>query len=428
MLTAMVPFTLLLACSGSSEDAPPQPSPADEVPVAETPQPEAAPASALPAPKHALLILIDTLRADALAEAATPNIDAVAAQGASVDRAWSAGTWTVPSVISIFTGMSVRQHGWDAPTGRIGHYPKLPAAPTLASVLSASGFGTFGLYSNPYLAEELGFSKGFDTWRRSSDIAMAKRLGEEVKGWGDGRGHFAYIHLLGPHSPLRPSEEARERWSVAPDFIEDKKGFGIGAAKRNQTEGVREAYAAAYRAVIEDTDVLIGDILAALGEHREDTLVVITSDHGELLGEHDRVGHGTWLYEGLTHVPLIVDRGSVPQTLGIAAIPDLVTTALGVEHTWATTADAPLPLVAQREGNLAMSADGQHKGIWMKGELSVYDLAVTPLEATPLADDRGLPAARTAWEEAIPPGTLSDDSVTLHPDTLDELKALGYLE
>lgn len=416
MLTAMLLLTLLTACTGTEPETTPPPA------EAEAPAPEVA------SPRNVLVILVDTLRADALAEAKTPNIDALAAGGDSVGHAWSAGTWTVPSVVSIFTGMSVRQHGWDLPTGRLGHYPKLPAVPTLATVLHDAGYGTFGLYSNPYLAEELGFDRGFDTWRRSSDTAMAKRLREEVATWGDDRGHFAYLHLLGPHSPLRPSPEARQRWGVDDSWIDEKKGFGIGAAKRGKEEGVREAYASAYRAVIEDTDILVGDILAALGDQRADTLVLLTSDHGELLGEHGRVGHGTWLYEGLTRVPMIIDRGSLPETLGIASIPAIVTDALSVEHPWATAADAALPLIVQREGNVAMSADGQHKGIWMDDALSVYDLAAEPLESAPLPDDHGLPAEWAAWSAAVPPGTLSEDGVTLHPDTVAELKALGYLE
>ena len=94
-------------------------------------------------------------------------------------------------------------------------------------------------------------------------------------------------------------------------FFEENESAFAGKAWSPE-EGVREAYASAYRAVIEDTDLLVGDIVAALGEHRDETLIILTSDHGELLGEHNRVGHGTWLYEGLTNVPLIIDRGEAP--------------------------------------------------------------------------------------------------------------------
>ncbi len=101
---------LLLACNWSE-------------PVQEAGEPPAAQDLAFSAaaqPRHVLFLLIDTLRADALQDANTPAIDALAARGATAKRAWSAGTWTVPSVVSIFTGSSLREHGWDSQAARMG--------------------------------------------------------------------------------------------------------------------------------------------------------------------------------------------------------------------------------------------------------------------------------------------------------------------
>ena len=67
------------------------------------------------APKHVVLIVIDTLRADVVDEVDTPVLDGLAAEGSSASRAWSSGTWTAPSVISLFSGMPVRSHGWEFP-------------------------------------------------------------------------------------------------------------------------------------------------------------------------------------------------------------------------------------------------------------------------------------------------------------------------
>lgn len=401
----------------------------------ETPAPPASPPPpAAPPPtgtaKHALLVVVDTLRADALARANTPNIDALAARGDQVERAWSAGTWTVPSVVSLLTGMPVRQHGWDLPTGRIGSYPPLPEAPTIATVLREQGFETAGFYANPYLAEQLGFDRGFDLWQRSVDKAIPDRFAKHVEEtWGDGQRHFAYVHFIGPHSPLKPSEEARARWEVAPEWLDEKRGLGIGAAKRDQEPGVREAYAAAYHAVIEDTDVRVGAVVAALGAHRDDTVIVLVSDHGEMLGEHDKVGHGTMLYEPLTRVPFIADRGTLPDTLGIASAPAVLSAHLGVAHAWPTAADAALPLVAQREGRLALSPDGVHKGTWEDETLTVYNLSTDPGELTPVAaPPPAVSEARAAWEARVPPGSVAMESVSLHPETIEALKAMGYLE
>lgn len=401
------------------------PSPPDDASAVPSPAPPLEPTA-----RHAVVIVIDTLRADAIDKSQTPNLDAIAARGDAVARAWASGTWTVPSVTALMTGMPVRQHGWDLPTGRIGRYPQLPQAPMLQSVLQDAGFGTFGIYTNPYLAEGLGFDRGFDVWKRTMDPALPRLFKEHVdRTWGDGRRHYAYVHLLGPHSPLKPSEDAQKRWSVTADWFEGRLGLSIGAAKRGQREGVSAAYRAGYYAVVEDTDALVGEVIAALGEHREETLIVVTSDHGEMLGEHGKFGHGRMVHEPLTHVPLMIDRGALPETLNITSVPAIVTGALGIQHTWPTAADASLPLVSQREGQIAFSPDGITKGIWQTDTPTVYDLVADPGEQTPLSDRASdIQAAKEAWEAAVPAGITGEDAVQLSPETLEALKTLGYIE
>jgi len=387
------------------------------------------PTEPVPPPAHAVVVVIDALRADAVLRAHTPVLDELADQGASVERAWTAATWTVPSVISLFTGMSVRQHGADLGIGPMDAYPPLPATPTLAEVLRDAGFHTSGYYANSFLIPDVGFERGFERWRKTTDRRMAAELAEEVAGWAPGERHFVYLHLLGPHSPLRPSDEARERWGVAPEWFDERLGFTIGVAKRNRRPGAREAYQRAYLAVVEDSDARVGELLEALGPHRDQSVVVVTSDHGELLGEHDICGHGSWVWEELTRVPLIaVGAGELPPTLGTASVADLVTSSLGLTHSWPTSRAAALPLVSQREGKLAWSPDGVVKGIWADG-LQVYDLSSDPGEARPLTGhDEVLLAGRERWEEQVPPGRVEDGRVLLHPDTRASLQALGYLD
>ena len=446
-LVLATPLAMPWACTGSSEPAAPSEeatTPAPTEPHQAGPSldsPDALALTAAEPAKHVLLVLIDTLRADRQEQADTPVLDALARQGARVPRAWSAGTWTVPSVVSLFTGMSVRQHGYDESTGQLGRYPPLPQVPFLAEHLAAQGFATTGLYANPYLAEDLGFDRGFDDWRRSADKAMPRQVAELVEErWSTGERQFLYLHLLGPHSTLKPSAEARARHGLEDSWFEGGKGLGIGKAKRNQPPGAREVYSRAYDAVIEDTDARLGKILEALGPHRGDTLVLITSDHGELLGEHDLCGHGYWLWEPLTHVPLIVDHPhlegaeeSLPHTLGIASVPALLDLALGLEPgPWPTAADQSLPLVSQRQGKVALSPDGRFKGIWHSpnsSRVEVYDLRNDPAEAQPLASDQGLPAARAAWEAATPESARpADATVQLDAATREELEALGYVQ
>ena len=425
--------TLLLAC-GAGVETPETPAEAFSPVSAESEASQAEPLEALvdfseiPAPRHAVVLLIDTLRSDALAEAHTPTIDALRQGGVSPTLHWSAGTWTVPSIVSLFLGMPIRQHGWDEPSGHLGRYPPLPDSPTLAGVLSDAGFESHGLYANPYLAEELGFDRGFDQWRRSADKSIPRQFASLVEEHFNGKRQFVYLHLLGPHSPLRPSEAARIRWEVDPSWFEERFGLEIGVAKRNRRPGAREAYAAAYRAVIEDTDLLVAAILDALGEHREDTLVLLTSDHGELLGEHNIAGHGTHVWEPLTRVPLILNvpggRPSLPERVGGAEIPHLLTSLLRVEHTWPTSLGTLPSLVSQREGLLALTEDGLRKGIWAE-ELQVYSLD-DPGEEEPLAQDGRLEEARVRWESAVPKGSPPAATLTLPEETVEQLQSLGY--
>lgn len=444
-LTLLTLLTLLTACSDAPAPVAPAPAPAVEAvepaPPVEAVAPPAAPVAwAPPSPaRNAVLIVLDTTRADALAAARTPAIDALAAAGTAVPRAWSGGTWTVPSVVSLMTGMSVRQHGYDLSTGQLGRYPALPAAPMLAEVLQAEGFTTFGVHANPYLSEQLGFDRGFGTWKRSVDRAIPGQFAEHVaQTWTpDGR-HFAYVHFIGPHSPVRPSPEAAARHGVDRALVDPDKGMNIGVAKRDREGAARAAYAAAYHAVIEDTDARVGAVLEALGPHRADTLVVLTSDHGELLGEHGRVGHGRHVWEALTHVPLIVDHPALPgpeerlpAAVNNSVVPDVLTRGLGLRRRWASDLARPLPLVSQREGRLAFSPDGVRKAIWdadVKMDGQFFDLRSDPGEGTPLPDTGGeMAAARAAHEAATPAGQVGEAAVQLHPDTLEQLRALGYV-
>ncbi len=217
------------------------------------------------------------------------------------------------------------------------------------------------------------------------------------------------------------------------EWFEGRMGLEIGAAKRNEP-GARLAYQQAYRAVVEDTDLRIGEVLEALGQHREDTLIVLTSDHGELLGEHGVVGHGYWVYEPLTSVPYLVSgaRTELPEFVSNAATAQLLCDELGVDHTFSVSLETT-PIVSQREGKLALSEDGRYKAIWdpspkAKAAFGVFDLEHDPEELVPLAVDHDLRASREAWERAMTEATPLVERVELSEETSEELKKLGYIE
>lgn len=418
----MLSLLLVLACSGSS---PEQAAAADPAPV---PEGKA---------RHAVLIVVDTLRADAVDRARTPALDRLAASGAQRGWAWSASTWTAPAIVSLFSGSHVRQHGWDFPfpdimAQRDQDYPDLPQVPLLAEVLSAAGFRTRGLYANDLIGQGLGYERGFDTWDFAHDPAMPARVAEQVEGWSDDQRQFLYVHLFGPHHPLRPGRDSRSHWSLSatelgPDGKLRLPEVRAGGPLEEQT------YWRAYHAVVEDTDRHLGELFEALGPHLDDTLVVVTADHGELIGEQGRFGHSMGVWEPLTRVPLVVKNGPLlPDRVSTAAVADLVTRGLGVEHTWPVDLASAPSLVAQREGAVALTIDGRTKAIWDERAYDgpvMLDLVADPGEEhpfTPVAPT--LVQARSEFDGRVPEGHLEPKSTKMGDKMVEALRALGYVE
>jgi len=401
------------------------------------------PKPAAPDGRDVVVIVFDTLREDLRREAKTPTFDALAARGAQVERAWSPGTWTLPAVASLFAGASLREHGWNFPfPSRMEHrtesYPPLPKdRPLLAEVLKGAGFETAGYYSNRILGHGLGYERGFDDWVHTRDKLLSEQVAERVAGWDREDSHFLYLHLRGCHEPLYLSAKERQTWDVDERWFASG-GFDISEARDDDDaggDGVAQ-YQRAYRSVIEDQDRRLAKLLEALGPRRETALIVVTSDHGELLGEHGRVGHGRWVYEPLTWVPFIAANlpasvGALPERMSTAALPDLITRSLGLAGQWPVRVDDDGPLVSQRTDRFALSPDGRVKGIWhpsAEPELSVYDLSADPGEEQPLEAPPDLAAQRQRWEAATPQTVLEEQDAGMGDALIEALEALGYFE
>jgi arylsulfatase A-like enzyme len=243
--------------------------------------------------------------------------------------------------------------------------------------------------------------------------------------------------------------ELRQRFLPADyqGFVDGSmKGVGLLTHARKTGKlrfGDARAARAFYLAEVAWVDQQIGVLMRGLEERGllEDTLVIVTSDHGELLGEHNAAGHGWWLWQPLVHVPLIVDhpaipgdREQLPAALSNGAIAALVTTAAGVETDWPLDLDSAQTMLAQREGRVAVSPDGRLKGIWDERIHSpgpaVFDLQTDPDEAQPLPDGPERAQVEAAWQALQarhPRGSVGPPSAALNADTEAELEALGYL-
>ena len=440
-----------------------------------------------PTARHALVIVVDTLRADALGLygspwPTSPNVDAFGARSLVFDHAWAQGTYTPSSYVSYMTSTWVRTHGWDFPvlapveTGICGWTDLV----TLPEVLARHGFTRTAFVANPHLTPKLGFPRGFEIWNgldvealgsgdalpsvgpQPSDSEVVERAREAVFGWEAGRRHFLYVHLMTPHLPLAPSDGARqvmdlpEHWSPDGRLDVDR----VRALERSSTREQRDWSRTAYYASVWDGDRHIGRILSALAEagHEDDTVVVLLSDHGESLWEHGEYGHNTGVWETLARVPLVIRAPGVrperrsDRPVALIDVAPTVISLLGIDEqpdSWQGEnllgASRRQALFTERLGEVAVTVDGRHKamgrGRTHDRRWRVFDVRNDPaehaaLEAPPDRED--LPALYAAWSsahpiarrdlDAPPVGFCAELTEAERRERVRQLRALGYVE
>ncbi len=297
-----------------------------------------------------LLISVDTLRADHLSlygypRPTSPHLDAWARHRAVVFRhAVAAAPWTLPSHYSLFTGLDAFRHGFNHDVGRIRHDAREGSAggpDLLADILRRAGFATGAFTGGAYLHPTYGFAHGFDVYGYWPDRARAERelaTGvDRALSWLEerrGEASFFFLHTYEVHDPYK----ARRRYfnRVAPPGVKARDGEIALASPPNDPaqgfrqinrfvwrhEGEKRVLTAADRPLIEAyydsgiarMDAEIGRLLAGLEERglADSVVVVLTSDHGEALGEGGTAGHVD-LYDRNLLVPLVM---TLPGGLG----------------------------------------------------------------------------------------------------------------
>lgn len=405
--------------------------------------------AALPAAKHLLVVTIDTLRADRLGvygstTVATPNLDRLAREGAMARQASVHAPLTRPSHVSLFTGLYPAEHGI-----RDNVSPPLAKdVPVLAEVLKARGFATAAFVSSVVLSKQSGLGRGFDryadrfdigeddarflnTIQKRGDVTTAEAVEWISSGQPQGR-RFAWVHLYDPHDPYEPPEPYLSRYAGRP-----------------------------YDGEVAWSDELVGRLDAALtaARVRDDTLVIVTADHGEGLDEHREAVHGFFVYETTLRVPFIV-RGpgiAAGTELGVVARTiDVLPTALdllglaahtprvsgrslgpalrgGAMDDLPTFAESLVPLVHYGWSDLRALRDGRWKYI-LAPRPELYDLDQDPGERRNLVaeDPRRAKAYRSGIEERlrVEQAALrgpSSGAPAIPPDLLEKLGALGYV-
>ena len=388
---------------------------------------------------NVLLISIDTLRADALgaygrAGAETPWIDRLAQGGVRFERAHAHNVVTLPSHANLLSGQYPLVHGVRDNSGF--RFPE--GRPTLATLLKARGYRTAAFVSSFALDSRFGLDRGFDLYddrlggaeTRTSFLMPERRGTETVEAaarWiaaQDGGPVFCFLHLNEPHFPYQPPEPFASRFP-------------------------REPYAGEVAAADAALEPLLKPILEAGKGGR--TLVVMTADHGESLGEHGEQTHAIFAYEATLRVPLIL---YAPRLFGSAVVRtpvrhvDVAPTVLdllGLPPPPEVPGRSLLPLIAGGSPTPAASyfealSSSLNQG-WaplrgvIDGELKYVDLPLPELYdmAADPAETRNLAAARPgdierlrALLSRLRSGERGVERSPEEASTVEALRALGY--
>ena len=458
-------------------------------------EPERVIVGSAPDPAHVILLTIDTLRADNVSAILgrapeTPAIDQLAFDGVLFRRAIAPAPWTVPSFMSLMTGLSplVHRSGLDSYDAS-----RCPAElPTLGTILSEAGYYSGALVGNYILGRDLNVADGFSEYSlfnaaytlgttKSAESLMHSKPDRYVSGgitrqltdsaiqWvrrKSGEPFFLWLHYFDPHQVYAPPvEQVAGLPSVGKfGFFLPSEDFGrIAQGVLRLTDEKRQWVRELYNEEVSYVDNEVGRFLSSLRDEGvyDDSLIVLTSDHGEEFWEHGGVEHGHTLYNELLHVPLIIKS---PGSRAGRGVVDAFVPTEAVFQTIAELTGAGQPATLGQAASLTalledvslpykepILAAGNRRGDQREALIlgryklisetrdekeELFDLRSDPLEQEPipLAEDeirehlRNVLAARRAQAD-VTRNQLGLGSTTqrIDEEMLDRLKSLGYL-
>ncbi|HVW81529.1 MAG TPA: sulfatase-like hydrolase/transferase [Mycobacteriales bacterium] len=351
---------------------------------------------------NVVLVVLDTARCDAFepygaAAGATPAIADLARRGRAVADVYATANWTLPSHVSMLTGALPRQAGLNLALGEVAETGRNAAAVTslasrfLPAVLAEAGWEVRGASANPWISEANGFAAGYREFRevaptrRVSPFALPQpddgRLSRDLKRKyaamvfaaeafaaraDDGaaalldelrsmlatrdrtRPFFWFFNVMECHSPyLPPRRFSRLGPTERVRASADHRRYGTSEATGQVNcgyltvpEEVLDRMRRGYAGAVSAADAWVGALLEELTRAGllDDTIVIVTSDHGENLGESGRIAHAVWLDDRLIRVPLVYAGPAdlaVTGATSLASLPALVAEAVGVAgHPW----------------------------------------------------------------------------------------------
>lgn len=468
---------------------------------------------------NVVLVVLDTARRDAIEpytpSADTPTCRQIATEGSYHRNVYSTASWTVPSHASLFAGDLPRSVGFDHRGGqsregyRLALQRQTPRL--LPEVLRRHGYVTRGISNNPWVSDDTGFDSGFDTfvahrsprlkhhWNGGSRQLLkwyahaaratvddgARGAMDQLRVWldeADDKPFFWFVNLMECHSPYMPPRPHSAygpigRIRVAHDV---RRYQNIPTIRRHNLKGnvvpkdAIEKMRRQYGGEISYMDQWLAALRELLDHKRvlQNTLLIVTSDHGENFGDGGRLSHSYALNDSLIRVPLIWSGPvglDLPRIATLAHFPSALCRAVGIDHSWPVVPgdgeiavaqfDAPLAEDALNAATLAaaglssdddpesirracssftVATDGATKLIRAGKDEELIDLHADPNEEMPttIPSDAGdmpiLASLRTAIDDATAAevGRTMTDRASAEASTKaleDQMRLLGYL-
>ncbi len=443
---------------------------------------------AKPGRPNVLLVSIDSLRGDHLhcygyPRETSPRMDALAEEGVRFETAVAPTSWTLPTHVTLLTALPPELHGVNYNNTRL-----VSEATTLAEVLWQEGYCTAGFVSGPYLAASYGFSQGFDHYddyslvkrsnllshRGASSPGLFRLIDKWLTRWnraGRRRPFFIFLHMWDVHYDYTPPAPYDTMFDPGYQGTVTAENFELGfQVHPDMDPRDLQHIIALYDGEIRFTDFHLGrvfDLLKQLGIY-DDTIVVVTSDHGDEFFEHGNKGHDKTLYDESLLVPLIfrfpkeIPRGKVvreqvrmkdvaPTILSLAKIE--APAEFGSSPPRGSYAERDLAPILSKEATSALSpsvAFGDLRGFLASlrtesykliqdqrnpAQVELYDLASDPGEqrnllrrgTPPPAEGATLAKELEDWREKTRASESFATQYALSQEQIEQLRSLGYI-
>ncbi len=427
-----------------------------------------------PAGPHVFILLIDVLGAGHLGcygyeRATSPHIDRFAQDAVLFEQTTSSSTFTKTSVASLFSGLAPHHHGVYVgnlrdSADRVTSDVLSRDLTVLAEEMRRCGFLTLGLVHNEQLRPYMGFDQGFDLYDNEPGWmpGMATEFRAQRARWPRSERLFAYVHFLdlhGPYCPIPPYDTMFGRYSDAFDEIDQhstwqKYVHQVRSKEIEPTQADLEQLRSLHDGLLVFVDEWIGRILDDLKADGlyDQSLIVLTGDHGDAFGQHGFINHANTPYEEIVRVPLLIklpgsrNGGSRVKTpVGLVDVLPTLLDFVGQVSTaprdgqsflpWLEDPAAAPPLsprtYVSEYGLTASLREGDWKLVYdPRRPLELYDLGADPKELLNVYAEE--PEIARRLEERLEAVFAArrqlreGERVVVDPETLRELEALGY--